>query len=92
MKSDFVAPLTLTPTNKTKEKLKNYEELWSKIRDLIRSITKNSYDYDKKSMKKKFDLDYNLPLNKMVEIPIMTIVVRAAFDENNKDCLRVFLR
>ena len=92
MKSDFVAPLTLTPTNKTKEKLKIYEELWCKIRDLIRSKTKNSYDYDKKSMKNKFDLDYNLPLNKTVEIPIMTIVVRAAFDENNKYCLRVFLR
>ena len=92
MKSDFVAPLALTSTNKIKEKLKNYEELWCKIRDLIRWITKTSYDYDKKSMKNKSDLDYNLPLDKTVEIPIMTIVIRAAFDENNKYCLRVFLR
>ena len=28
-------------------------------------------------MKIKFDSDGNLPLNKMIEIPIITIVVRA---------------
>ena len=38
---------TLVPTNKSKEEIKKYEELWSKIRDLIRSETKNSDDYDK---------------------------------------------
>ena len=37
-----------------KEKLKKYEELWSKIRDLIRSITKKSNDYDEKHMKTRF--------------------------------------
>ena len=40
--------LTLVSTNETKEKRKKYEELWSKIRDLIRSVTKNSHDYDEK--------------------------------------------
>ena len=35
-------------------------------------------------MKIKFDSDENLPLNKTIEIPIMTIVVRAVFHENNK--------
>ena len=29
--------LTLVPTNKSKEIIKKYEEMWSKIRDLIRS-------------------------------------------------------
>ena len=43
--------LTLVPTNENKEK--KYEELWSKIRDLIRSITKNSDDYYEKYMKIK---------------------------------------
>ena len=33
--------LTLVPTNESKEKNKKYEELWSKIRDLITSITEN---------------------------------------------------
>ena len=62
-----------------------------KIRDLIRSITKNLDDYDEKYMKIKFDSDDNLPLNKTVEIPIMTIVVRAVFHKNNKYYLQDFL-
>ena len=33
--------LTLVPTNESKEKIKKYEELWIKIRDLIRSIIEN---------------------------------------------------
>ena len=32
--------LTRVPTNESKEKIKKNEELWIKIRDLIRSITK----------------------------------------------------
>ena len=32
--------LTLVPTNASKEKIKKYVELWSKVRDIIRSITK----------------------------------------------------
>ena len=30
----------LVPTNDSKEKIKKYEELWSKLRNLIRSVTK----------------------------------------------------
>ena len=38
--------LTLVSTNESKEKIKKYEELYSKIKDLVRSITKNLDDYD----------------------------------------------
>ena len=38
--------LTLFSTNESKEQIKKYEDLWSKIRDLIGSIIKNSDDYD----------------------------------------------
>ena len=44
-----------------------------------------------KNMKIKFDSDDNLPLNKTTEIPIMTIVVRAVFHENNIYYPQVFL-
>ena len=50
-----------------------------KIRDLIRSITKNSDDYDKKYMKIKFNTDVELTLNKMIKILSMIVVVRAVF-------------
>ena len=83
--------MTLVPTNKTKEIIKKYEELWSKIRDLIRSLTKNSDNYDEKQIKIKFNLNNELPLNKTIEIPSTIIVVRAVFYENNKYYPQVFL-
>ena len=42
-------------------------------------------------MEIKFNSDDKLPLNKTIEIPTMTIVVRAIFLENNKYYLHVFL-
>ena len=56
--------LMLAPTNESKEKIKKCEELRRKIRDLIRSITKKSDDYDEKCMKIKFNSDDELCLNK----------------------------
>ena len=55
--------LTLFPTSESKEKIKKYKELW--IKNLIKSITKNSDDYDEKYIKIKFNLDGNLLLNKI---------------------------
>ena len=68
-----------------------YEELLSKIRDLIRLITKNSDHYDEKYMKIKFSSDDELLLNKTKEILSMIIVIRTVFHENNKYYLQVFL-
>ena len=64
--------LKLVPTNESK--------------NLIRSTTKNSddYDYDEKYIKIKFDSDDELPLNKTIEIPTIATVVRAIFPKNNK--------
>ena len=78
----------LVTTNESKEKkFKKYDELWSKIKDLISSITKNSDDNDEKYMKIKFNSDDKLPLNKAIEIHSMIIVVRAVFHENLDECL-----
>ena len=83
--------LTLVPANQSKEEIKKYEELWSKIRHLIRSITKNSDDYDEKYIKIKFNSDDEIPLNKTIKIPKMIIVARAVFHENNKYYPQIFL-
>ena len=83
--------LTLVLTNESKGKIKQYEELWIKIRDLIRSITKNSDDNDEKYMKIKFNSDDELPLNKTIEIPTIPIVLRGILLENNKYCPQVFI-
>ena len=75
---------------KARKKNKNTKNWGIKFRDLIRSITKNSDDYDENYMKIKFNLDDELPLNRMIEIPSMVIVVRAVFQENNKYYPQVF--
>ena len=61
------------------------------MRDLIRSITKKSDDYDEKYMKIKFNSDDELPLNRTIEIHNATIVLRAVFHENNKYYPQFFL-
>ena len=42
-------------------------------------------------MNNKFNSNGNLALNKIIEIPIMTILVGAVFCENNKYYPQVFL-
>ena len=42
--------LTLVPTNESKEIIKEYDELWNKIKDLIRTMTKKSDDYDESKL------------------------------------------
>ena len=66
------------------------EQIWIKINDLIRSVTKQSDDYDEKYIKIKFYLDDELPLNKTIEIPVMIIVVTAIF-YGNKYYPHIFL-
>ena len=56
--------MTLVPTNESKGIIKENEELWKKIRDLISSVTKHLDDYDEEYMKIKFNSDDELPLKK----------------------------
>ena len=60
---------------------------------MIWSKTKSSddYNYDEIYIKIKFDSDDELPLNKTIDIPTNTIVVRAIFLENKKYYTQFFL-
>ena len=60
--------LTLVPAEDSKEEIEKYEELWSKIRDLIKSINKSSDDYNRRYMKITFNSDDELPLNKTIPL------------------------
>ena len=42
--------LTLVPNDESKDTLKQPEELWAKIRDLVKSKVKNADDKDEKRM------------------------------------------
>ena len=57
--SDGNKYLTLIPSDERQDKPKKYEEIWSKINDLIRSTNNNS---EEKYMKIKFNSNEDLPL------------------------------
>ena len=76
---------------RAKKIIKKYEEVWSKMRDLIRSINKHSDDYDEKHIKIKFVLDDDSSLNKKIGIHDMWIIAGAVFHENSKCYTQVFL-
>ena len=63
----------------------------SKIKDLIKSITNASDNYDENYMKIEFNQDGDLRLNKMLKLQDMVIVVRSVFLEGNKYYPQVFL-
>ena len=83
--------LTLVRTDGSINTLKTYEKLWIKTRDLIRSKTNNSDDYDQKYMKIRFNSNDDLSLKKTLELPNIILVVKAVFHEDNKYYLLVFL-
>ena len=71
--------LTLVSTDENKDTLKKYAELWNRTKDLIKSLTNTSGDYDETYIRIKFNSDHNLPLNKILKIHNLTIVVRSVF-------------
>ena len=65
--------LTLVVTNESKETILKNEELWRKIKDLIRSIKVN----------KEVNKNFHLPLNKRIEIPMKVTDIIHIFSQMN---------
>ena len=83
--------LTSVRTDKGKDALKKYGELWKNVKDLVRSVNNNSDDYNEKYMKIKFNSDNNLPLRKKLELGNIIIVVRSVFHYSNIYYSQIFL-
>ena len=83
--------LTLVFTDKNKDVLTKYTELWDGIKNSIEKINNKLGEYGKDIMKIKFDLDDSLPLNKTLKLYNMTIIVRSVFEEDGKCYPQVFL-
>ena len=68
-----------------------YIELWDEIKNEIETINKGKEgEYGKDFMKIKFDTDDDLPLNKLIKLPMLAIVVRSVFEEDGKYYPRVY--
>ena len=84
--------LIFASTDKNKEVLKKYTELWDEIKYLIKAINSGEAgEYGKEYMKIKFILDDNLSLDKILKFHMLTVIVGSFFQEENKYYPQVFI-
>ena len=83
--------LVFDSTDKNKEVLKKYNDVFNGIRDKITEVNSNECDYEKDYLKIKFNSDDDLPLNKSLKFRLMTITIRSVFEEDGKLYPQVFL-
>ena len=82
--------LILDSTDKNKELLKKYNDVFNGIRNKIKEIN-NECDYEKDYLKIKFNSDDDLLLNKSLKFRLMTLTIRHVFEEDVKLYSQVFL-
>ena len=58
---------------------------------MIEKLNGRPGEYEKGFKKIKFNSDDNLPLNKILELHMLTTIVRSVFDEDGKYYPQVFL-
>ena len=84
--------LVFATTDKSKELLTTYAELWNGIGNLLewKSVAKSNdrpSKFEKDFMKIKFYSDDNLPLNKILKFHNLTIVFRSGLTSFLDQCL-----
>ena len=83
-KKDSNRYLVFDLTDKNKELLKKYSDIFNRIMGKIREIDDDWLEYSKDYMKIRFSSDDNLPLNKPLKFYNMTVTIRCVFSEDNK--------
>ena len=83
--------LVFESTDENRKVFKKNTELWSGIKNEIETIGDKTGEYAKDFMKIKFDTNDNFLLNKPLKLPILTIIVRSAIEEDGKVYLQVYL-
>ena len=83
--------LVFDPTDENKELIKKYNDVFNGITDKIKQKNNDECDYEKDYMKIKFNSDDGLPLKKPLKFHLMTITIRAVFEEDCKLYPQVFL-
>ena len=79
-------------TDKNKEVLKKYTEIWNESKNQIETINGGKpIKYEKDLTKIEFETGGDLPLGKVLSIAHMIIVTRSVFQEDNKYYLQVYL-
>ena len=77
--------LNIASADSNSEVLKEYEEVWSGIKNCIKKINDGKLgEYEKDYMKIKFSSDDDFPLNKQLKFLSITINVSSVFEEDGK--------
>ena len=78
--------------DKNREALENYTQLWGEIKDKIETINGgNLIESGKNFMKARFESNDDLPLNKILNIPVCIITVNSVFQAGNNSYTQVSL-
>ena len=79
-------------TDKNGEALENYTEPWDGIKDQTEAINgDNPIEYKKDFMKGRFESNDDLPLSKILNIPVFIIIVKSVFQEDKNYYPQVLL-
>ena len=84
--------LNIASTDKNSEVLRKYSEVWNRIKDCIERINNNKLgEYDRACMKIQFNSDDDIPLNKQLNFPTITVIIRNIFEKDGKYYPQIFL-
>ena len=84
--------LNISDTDRNSEVLRKYSEVWNGIKDYIEKINDDkSGKYDKDFMKIKFNSSDDIPLNKQLNFPTITGIIRNIFEKDGKYYPQSFL-
>ena len=77
--------LNIALTDKNSEVLRKYSEVWNGIKNCIKKINDGELgEYGKDFMKIKFNSDDHIPLNKQLNFPTITVIIRNIFEKDGK--------
>ena len=84
--------LVIAKTHYNGSFLGQYTEIWNKIREQIRLIIGDRViEYSKDVMKIKFESDDDLPLDKILNIPVCVLITGGFFKEDSKYYSQILL-
>ena len=73
--------------------MQKYQEVFDGTKEITKKVNDCSQPikYDSNYMKIKFNTDDNIPLNKIIYFPTITIIIRSVTQKDDKYYLQVFL-
>ena len=84
--------LSFASTDNNKEVLKKYIKVLYEVKYHIQKINGDEFgEYGKDYMKIKFDSDDDLPLDKILNVSVLTIIIRSVFENDGKYYPQIFL-